>query len=181
VLRAYLALPRSEFAEAAEALLADLPAAEADDRPRVMLVGATCGDAGLFAAIEEAGAAVVEDDVCVGSREFLGDYGTSGGPLQRIAHRLLHRPTCPCKHAGVHERNERLVARARAAAVSGVVLTRWKFCEPHGFDQPDLRNALQAAGLQTVELELSGGGRATAPLQNRLQAFVESLPASRGA
>jgi len=177
VLRAFVAMPREEFAELAEALMNDLPAAGPDARPRVMVVGATCGEAGLFAAVEQAGAAVVDDDVCVGSREFLGDYGTEGPPLQRIARRMLERPTCPCKHAGVHDRNERLVARARAAGVIGVVLTRWKFCEPHGFDIPDLRAALQAAGLQTVDLELSGGGTVTAPLNNRLAAFVESLPA----
>ena len=69
-------------------------------RKRIILSGGVCNHPDIYSVIEEAGGAVVGDDLCTGSRYFSGLIDEKADPVTALAERLLERVVCPAKHGG---------------------------------------------------------------------------------
>ncbi|MBU0492994.1 MAG: 2-hydroxyacyl-CoA dehydratase family protein [Chloroflexi bacterium] len=142
---------------------------------QVVLVGAVLDDPALPAFIQELGASVVDDDLCTGRRavETRVDE-TRADPVLALARRELRRPPCPARYAPGQPPAERLVRLAQDSHAHGVILLQQKFCEPHAFDLPALRAALDRAGISHLTLDMEGSALDGA-LRTRVQAFLELL------
>jgi benzoyl-CoA reductase/2-hydroxyglutaryl-CoA dehydratase subunit BcrC/BadD/HgdB len=57
----------------------------ADKKPRLMVVGAQVDDAAFIKIVEDAGASVVIDDLCPGTRELWADTPVTADPIDGIA------------------------------------------------------------------------------------------------
>jgi bzd-type benzoyl-CoA reductase N subunit len=144
-------------------------------RKRIFLSGGVCNHPDIFTIIEEAGGAVVGDDLCTGSRYFSGLIDEKADPVTAIADRYLERVVCPAKHRGLTDRADHLVRLAREKQAQGVIFFLLKFCDPHAFDYPCLKEALDQAGIPSMLLEVEDRLPADGQLRTRFEAFVEMI------
>ena len=145
------------------------------DRKRIALSGGICDFPDIHHLIDEAGGVVVWDDLCTGARSFAGEFGAAADPIEAIAERYLDRIVCPAKHSGLTPRADHLVRMVREKEAQGVVFTLLKFCDPHAFDYPALKSALDREGIPSLLLEVEDQLPPEGQLKTRFEAFVEML------
>ena len=145
------------------------------DAKRIFLSGGVCNLPDVYSAIEAAGGVVVGDDLCTGSRQLTGTIALEGDLMDAIARRYSERAVCPAKHAGIKRRGEDLVHLARESRAQGVIFLYLKFCDPHAFDYPYLKEMLDAAGIPALLVELEEQTASDGQFRTRCEAFVEML------
>lgn len=140
---------------------------------RLVLAGPVNINEEIYDLADEFGAAVVDDDVCTGRRYF---HGAAAGPSdEQITRRYYDRPHCPSKHKGTTARGEYILDLARRAKADGVIFLQLKFCDPHSFDYPYIRDMLEKAKLRTHLIEVEQTVAPSGQLRTKMQAFVETL------
>ncbi len=142
---------------------------------RLLMAGGICNQPQIHDLIEAAGGAVVWDDFCTGSRYFEALVSTDKNPITAIAERFLRRAVCPAKHAGLRNRAEDLIRMAKEREAKGVIFLYLKFCDPHAFDYPYLKDALDQEGVPSLLLEVEDPLPAEGQLQTRFEAFLEMI------
>jgi benzoyl-CoA reductase/2-hydroxyglutaryl-CoA dehydratase subunit BcrC/BadD/HgdB len=125
--------------------------------------------------IEDAGGTVVWDDTCTGGRAFEGDMDNGKEPLTAMAEHYARRIVCPAKHSGLTDRAEDLIRKVRETRADGVIYIYLKFCDPHAFDVPYLKQMLSKAGIPVMALEMEDRRALSGQLQTRCQAFLEMI------
>lgn len=179
ITRAAMVMDRNLFAPLLEEIVAELAEAPREgkdpERKRVILSGGVCNHPDLCTIIEEAGGRVVGDDLCTGSRSFEGLIGEKAEPVAAIADRILERVACPAKHTGLTDRADHLVRLVREKEAQGVVFFLLKFCDPHAFDVPYLKAALDEAGIASMVIEVEDRLPADGQLRTRFEAFIEMI------
>lgn len=171
------------------------------DPIRLVVSGGVIEDPATLRLIEKAGAIVVGDDLCTGTRSFTvggdavggeGDGPPTGAPtgvltaippdapasLNELARLYLSKVPCPTKHP-IDRRVAGLLATARRGRAAGVVFLLQKFCETHAFDQPYLSSLLTSRGLPSLLLELEQGRLTEGQAATRLGAFLEMIAGRR--
>lgn len=144
-------------------------------RKRLVLSGGICDFPDVYPMIEEAGGAVVWDDLCTGTRVFDGEFAEKTDPIEAIALRYLDRIVCPAKHSGLTNRADHLVKTVRDRNAQGVIILLLKFCDPHAFDYPYLKSALEKEGIPSLLLEVEDQLPPEGQLRTRFEAFLEML------
>ena len=178
VIRASMVMDRSELLVALTDLVTDLETmpVETDTAvKRLFLSGGICNMPDMYGVIESSGGAVVWDDLCTGTRQLTGPIDIDDDPVAAIARRYAKRALCPAKHAGVTTRGDELVRMVRETKAGGVVFLFLKFCDPHAFDYPYLKQMLEAEGIPSLLVEIEDGGGAHGQMRTRIEAFVEML------
>jgi benzoyl-CoA reductase/2-hydroxyglutaryl-CoA dehydratase subunit BcrC/BadD/HgdB len=150
-------------------------AGAAAGRKRLILSGGICDFPDVYPMIAEAGGAVVWDDLCMGTRTFAGNFTTKTDPVEAIAGRYLERIICPAKHSGLTNRADHLIQMVRERDAQGVIILLLKFCDPHAFDYPYLKNALEKEGIPSLLLEVEDQLPPDGQLRTRFEAFLEML------
>jgi len=145
------------------------------DSIRIVLYGNACDHPDIMDLFEEIDAWVVDDDLCTGSRYFLGIEPSSGDPVRSLARRYLERIPCPSKHSTGFDRRQYLVDMVKQSKADGVVMLILKFCDPHDFDYPDIAKKLTESEIPhlLIQTEIQPGSIEQA--RTRLQAFAEIL------
>jgi bzd-type benzoyl-CoA reductase N subunit len=164
-----------EIAAALETKDAGETAVSGPPKKRLILSGGVCNHPDIYTIIEEAGGAVVGDDLCTGSRYFSGLIDEKAEPIAAIAERYQERVVCPAKHRGLTDRADHLVHLAREKRAQGVVFFLLKFCDPHAFDYPYLKEALDKAGIASMVIEVEDRLPADGQLRTRFETFVEMI------
>ena len=155
---------------------------------RLMLWGSIIDNIALVDMIESAGANVVMDDTCVGSRAYFSDVKLTDDPLDGLAYRYLVEIKCPRTFResvfgetskdymkDLESRFGYLKDYAKEWNVNGVVLQSVKYCDIHGYEVPGLRDYLEHIGLPNTYIEHDYNKSALAPLRTRIQAFLEVI------
>ncbi len=142
---------------------------------RLVMAGGICNHPDIYRIIEEAGGVVVGDDFCTGSRYFEGTTEIKDDPVAAIAERYMARPPCPAKHTGLFTRADHLVDIVWEKKAQGVVFFFLKFCDPHAFDYPYLKEALDRKGIPSIMLEVEDQLPSEGQLQTRFETFIEML------
>jgi benzoyl-CoA reductase subunit C len=180
VLASFL-MPREDHLRAVSELVGDLESAEpgADSAlPKVLVMGAACRSENYLSVIEDAGCIVVDDELCTGSRAFAIEAAPDGDPLDRLARMYLARVPCASKHCPGSDTGARLVDKVRESSADGAVFLFTKFCDPWAFDYPYLRDALDAAGIPSLLVEIEQHVPPTEQIKTRFAAFVEMIGAA---
>jgi benzoyl-CoA reductase/2-hydroxyglutaryl-CoA dehydratase subunit BcrC/BadD/HgdB len=144
-------------------------------RKRLVLTGGICSMPEIYRPIEEAGGTVVWDDFCTGSRYFEGTIDLQADLLNSIARRYFNRVICPAKHRDCFSRGENLLKMVENTEAEGVIFVLLKFCDPHAFDFPYMRELLDRAGIPSMLLEIEDQQTSEEQLRTRLEAFIELL------
>lgn len=168
--------PLEEAFAAARALAEEEAPAEAGAVP-VFLHGNVLPSPEALALVEAAGARVVGDDLCTGSRQVAGpSLAGDGGVFLRLARGLLERPRCARTLSGRPlDIAEEVAAAAVASGARGVIAHVAKFCDPYLGRLPVLRRALREAGLPLLVLDGDCTLRSIGQGRTRIEAFVEML------
>jgi benzoyl-CoA reductase/2-hydroxyglutaryl-CoA dehydratase subunit BcrC/BadD/HgdB len=179
IIKAAMTMERDNFVKSLAKIVAELEKAKngklKPSTKKIVLAGSVCSHPDIYDIVEAAGGVVVWDDLCTGSRYFEGIIDEKTPPLVAIADRYVNRIVCPAKHAGLTNRGENLVRIVREHQADGVVFLLLKFCDPHAFDYPYIKEMLEAENipcmLLDIEEQLPTGGQ----LQTRLETFIQIL------
>jgi len=142
---------------------------------RIVLAGGVCNHPDIYRIIEEAGAVVVWDDFCTGSRYFEESVNNNTDPIAAIATRYLERPVCPAKHSGIFTRGENLLKITREKDARGVVFFFLKFCDPHAFDYPYMKEFLDKEGIPSMMFEVEDQLPSEGQMRTRFETFVDMI------
>jgi bzd-type benzoyl-CoA reductase N subunit len=177
VVRASMSMRKEDHTALVRKLLEELSGAPQKNGAaiRVVLYGNACDHPDIMNLFEEAGAVVVDDDLCTGSRYFLHTEPSDGDPIRKIAQRYTRRIPCPSKHSSDFDRRRYLVDMVRKSNADAVVMLVLKFCDPHAFDYPDLAKRLTESNIPHLLIETEMQPASLEQIRTRLQAFVEML------
>ena len=129
----------------------------------------------IYHLIEKAGADVIWDDLCTGTRYFQGLADESGDPVEALADRYMSRIVCPAKHMDMTARGAHLRRLVDEKRIDGVVFLFLKFCDPHGFDYPYLKSFMEEAGVPTLLLEVEEQLPSEGQFRTRFETFIDML------
>ena len=177
IIRAGYFMDRSRYLELLEELLNALPDKEEEskDLVPVYLSGNMAHSGSYFSLIEEAGAIVVNDDLCSGARTLRLMVPENLYPMEALTERYFKSFFCPTKHIGYQAHIETLLEDVQKSGARGVIFLLYKYCEAHYFDYPDLKVALESKGIPTLLLDVEDPSCSLGQLKIRIQAFVEML------
>jgi len=179
IMRAATVMDRGQFCDLLMDLLPHLKhersAYQQRHKKRILLTGGVCNYPDIYSIVEDAGGAVVWDDLCTGSRWFNGLIDEKAAPIEAIARRYFERVICPTKHRNNIDRAQHLVALAKQQKIHGVIFLLLKFCDPHAFDYPYLKYYLDKQGIPNMLLEIEDQIAAIGQLRTRLEAFLEMI------
>jgi len=159
-------------------------AASPGRRVRVHLSGHLCHAPRreLLDAIEDSGAVVVDDDLYHGRRHVSTDVEEGGDPLEAIARWYRQRNVnipCPTRVQQDADWDSWLLGAVRGSGAEAVIHLVPKFCEPHMLYYPELRKALDAAGVPHLQIETEHEGLPLESLRTRIEALVERARRTR--
>jgi len=177
IIRAGYLMDRARYLELLEEIWNALPE-KGDDSGNlvpIFLAGNMTHSDFYFSLIEEAGAIIVQDDLCSGTRFLRLMVPEDTDPIEGLTNRYFTSFLCPTKYKGVHAHAETLVKEVQKSGAKGVIFLLYKYCEPHFFDYPDLKQALESKGIPTLLLEVEDPSYSVGQLKIRVQAFVEML------
>ncbi len=142
---------------------------------RIVLSGGACNLPDLYSIIARHGAQVIWDDFCSGARSFEGLLAEDKNPFEAMVDRYVHRNICPAKHSDLTHRGDHLIKAVQQKKADGVIFLRLKFCDPHAFDYPYLREMLVKADIPCVLIEIDPQQRLSEQVRTRCEAFIEML------
>ncbi|MBI3664395.1 MAG: 2-hydroxyacyl-CoA dehydratase [Acidobacteria bacterium] len=148
------------------------------DAVRVVLRGAFCEQPPLelLEVLEDAGCAVVDDDLQIGSRFFLEPVAETGDPLNALVEAYLHGTVLtPVNNPGKRSRNDDLLDRCKKKGIQGIIFASPKFCEPALYDAVLLRRAAERSSLPTLEFEYEEKMSVFESVRMQAETFVESI------
>lgn len=151
---------------------------ESDGRVRLFGIGSVMEQWAFLRMLEETGATLVDDDFCNGRRYFDNEAPDGPDPVQRVAERMWGKQNCPCKHLSRRDRASCVVDRVRDSGARGALFWQFKFCEPHAFDYPYVKKALESAGIPSIQLEIEQGSVSIEQMRTRVEALVETVRGS---
>ncbi len=159
-------------------------AASPDRRVRVHLSGHLCHAPRreLLEAIEASGAVVVDDDLYHGRRHVSTDVAEDGDPLEAIARWYQQRNVnipCPTRVQQDADWDRWLLNAVRGSGAEAVIHLLPKFCEPHMLYYPELRKALDEAGIPHLQIETEHEGLPLESFRTRIEALVERVRRKR--
>ncbi len=148
---------------------------------KILVTGSVCPFPEVMEVISNAGFFIV-DDLCTGSRFFTFDTqeipSEKSDPkenleaaIEFLAKKYFGKAPCPTKNYS--DRRFRYLIE-RAENVDAVIFLLLKFCEPHFFDYPQLKERLEAMGKKTLLLELEFPV-SEEQLKTRIEAFYETI------
>lgn len=156
-------------------------------KKRILLYGACLDALPLIKLIEDLDAEVVMDDNCMGTRTYFRDVPLTTDPMDGITTRYLGL-TCARtfqeavvgefkkdKSADLQERFAHLGKFIKKWGVEGVVIQLVRFCDPFGFEVPELKDYLNSLNVPNIYLEMEYTTGSLAPLRTRAQTFLETL------
>jgi len=150
---------------------------------RLMVFGAQIDNVAFIELVEESGAWVVADDLCPGARESLTDVTPTADPIDGIAERYLRKIYCGRTYRErkgsyedyMEERFGHLAAAIKDFKVDGVVLYIYKYCDPFGFEVPEIKSYIESKGVPVLYVEDEYSMSTIGRLRTRVQAFLEML------
>jgi benzoyl-CoA reductase/2-hydroxyglutaryl-CoA dehydratase subunit BcrC/BadD/HgdB len=177
IIRAGYLMDRVRYLELLGELLDALPnkTEESENLIPVYLAGNMTHSDSYFSLIEEAGAMVVQDDLCSGARTLRLMVSENLDPIEALTQRYFTSFFCPTKHMGYRAHVEALLGDVQKSGARGVIFLLYKYCEAHYFDYPDLKIALESKGIPTLLLDVEDPSYSLGQLKIRIQAFVEML------
>jgi bcr-type benzoyl-CoA reductase subunit C len=172
------------LAETLGSAAAEATAASSGRRVRVHLSGHLCHAPRreLLEVIEASGAVVVDDDLYHGRRHVSTDVEEDGDPLEALARWYQQRNVnipCPTRVQQDADWDGWLLRAVRGSGAEAVIHLVPKFCEPHMLYYPELRKALDEAGIPHLQLETEHEGLPLESFRTRIEALVERVRRKR--
>ncbi len=152
--------------------------------PRVMLGGSPImwPNWKLPSIVEQAGAIVVSDELCSGTRMFYDavvvDEWTERAMIEAVAEKYLFPCTCPCFTPNL-EREENIFNEVQTGAVEGVIFNAVQGCHLHTIDATRISAMLKEKDIPVLTIRSELGDGDIGQIRIRVEAFLEMIQANR--
>ena len=126
--------------------------------------------------IESCGATIVGDDLYHGFRYISTDVTEDGDPIDALARWYMARNTkvpCPTRVQNNVDWDAYLINAVREERAEGVIVLMAKFCEPHMYYYPEVKEAFERHTVPHLLVETEHEGVALEGLRTRVETFVE--------
>ena len=152
--------------------------------PRILIDGACVDNIDFIRLIEESGANVVADSLCIGTRDYWPHTEVEGDPMKALAHRYLDKINCPRTYRektgetyqeDLESRFGDIGSLSKEFNVDGVILYIYKYCDPFGFEVPARKAYLDSLNMPVLYLEDEYSAGTIGRLRTRIQAFLEMI------
>ncbi len=119
---------------------------------------------------------MVEDDLLLGWRWFVGDVAPDGDPFERLGAAYVNQAApSSTRHEGRQHRADGLIEKVRRARADAVVFMPAKFCEPALFDYVLMKQGLEREGIPHLLVEFEEKMWTFERTRNEIETFVESM------
>jgi len=155
---------------------------------RLLVWGNTMDDTAHTETIEGAEANIVMDDHCGGSRAYRTDVEIAEDLVDGLADNYLVKLVPPRTFreavrgetrkdwaADLESRFGYIGEYIKEWNVNGVIMQLVRYCDPHGFEQPAIKDYFDSLGIPSIYLEHDYSEGALAPLRTRVQGFLEVI------
>jgi bzd-type benzoyl-CoA reductase N subunit len=145
-------------------------------KARVLVYGCIMDNPTFIKLVEECGANVVMDDTCIGTRSYWNEVPLDDDIWDGLVESYFVKFQCPRTFREADTaRFQYILNYAREFKVNSVIFYTLRFCDPHLFDVPDLRDFLQEGGLPVLVLEDDATMATIQGFRTRIQAFIEMI------
>ncbi|MDP2083850.1 MAG: 2-hydroxyacyl-CoA dehydratase family protein [Gemmobacter sp.] len=132
----------------------------------------------ILSMIEDCGAIIVGDDLYHGFRYISTDVPEIGDPIAGLARWYLDRNTgvpCPTRVQNNVDWDAYLLDAIAEERADGMIVLMAKFCEPHMYYYPEVKEAFEARGVPHLLIETEHESMALEGLKTRVETFVEII------
>jgi benzoyl-CoA reductase subunit C len=180
IVKSSMVMDRAEHNALLERLVAGLEQAPATlhGKVPVYLSGHLCQPPklALLDMIEDCGATVVDDDLYHGYRFIASDVPETGDPIDALANWYLDRNRkvpCPTRVDTNADWEVFLLDAVRASGAEGLIVLLVKFCEPHMYYYPEIKEAFDRAGIPILMMETEHDSMPLESMKTRVETFLE--------
>lgn len=140
---------------------------------RILIAGCpmVAGNTKIPELIEDAGAVVVGEESCTGTRQF--ENYVEGYTIEKLADRYFKVP-CACKFSN-EERIERIKELVKEQNADGVVYYTLQYCHTFNVEGALIEKELKKAGIPIIRVETDYSESDKEQLKTRIEAFVEMI------
>ncbi|MCP4266944.1 MAG: hypothetical protein GY777_15465 [Candidatus Brocadiaceae bacterium] len=153
--------------------IGDVP--EKDSVPKLFIWGSILENEEIIKMIEDAGARVVSEDLCTGSRYFDKKVEITDNPYKSISERYLKRSPCS-RMVDVFGRIKSIVTLIERRAISGAIYHSLKFCDHTLYDYPLVKEEFERKHIPLLHINCDGA-KSDGQTKTRIEAFIEQLTA----
>jgi len=152
--------------------------------PRIMVDGACIDNVDFIKLVEDSGANVVVDSLCIGTRDYWPRTETGGDPVDALAHRYLHKINCSRTYRekvgdsfqeDAESRYGDIGSMSKEFKVDGLILYVYKYCDPFGFEVPARKAYFDSIKMPVLYLEDEYSSGSVGRLRTRIEAFLEMI------
>jgi benzoyl-CoA reductase subunit C len=180
IVKSSMVMDKADHNALLESLLAYIEshASRRPDGVRLHLSGHFCQAPKLeiLDLIESCGVTVVGDDLYHGFRYVSTDAPETGDPVEALAHWYMARNTkvpCPTRVQNNVDWDSYLINAVKEGRAEGVIVLMAKFCEPHMYYYPEVKEAFERHGVPHLLIETEHESMALEGLRTRVETFVE--------
>lgn len=147
--------------------------------PRIMVSGTPMAlpNWKLHNIIENAGAVVVNEESCIGTRYYKDIIATDGAGMNEMLEKLTERYMkidCSCFTPN-DDRIDQIIKEYRASGAQGIIDYCLQFCHTYNVEAVKLRQACEKEGIPFMAIESDYSPEDVGQLQTRVEAFLEQI------
>ena len=146
--------------------------------PRLLIWGGILENEEIVKIIEDAGARVVADDLCSGTRFYDVLVEVNGDPFMSLAKRYLQRSPCS-RMVNVFERINNILSLIEKRSVHGAIYHSLKFCDHSLYDFPLIKKEFEKRNVPVLHLTCDYGPQSEGQKRTRIEAFLEQLQTAK--
>ncbi len=131
----------------------------------------------LHNIIEGAGAVVVNEESCIGTRYYKDTIATDGATMDDMLQKLTERymkVDCSCFTPN-DDRIDQVIKEYRASGAQGIIDYCLQFCHTYNIEAVKLREACAREGIPFMAIESDYSPEDVGQLQTRVEAFIEQI------
>ncbi len=152
--------------------IGDIP--ESKSAPSLFIWGSILENEEIIRMIEDAGARVVSEDLCTGSRYFDKEVEITDNPYKSISERYLKRLPCS-RMVDVFGRIKNIIALIERRAISGAIYHSLKFCDHTLYDYPLVKEEFERKNIPLLHINCDNSSKSEGQIKTRIEAFIEQL------
>ncbi|MFO0793303.1 MAG: acyl-CoA dehydratase activase [Candidatus Brocadiaceae bacterium] len=142
--------------------------------PRLFVWGSIMENEQVMKVIEDAGAKVVAEDLCNGSRYFDAQISISNDPILSIAKRYIKRAPCS-RMVNILDRINNVLSIMQEKSIHGAIYHTLKFCDHNLLDYPLIKKTFQEKNIPLLHLTCDYTASSEGQIKTRVEAFLEQL------
>lgn len=154
--------------------IGDVP--EKNSAPKLFVWGSILENEEIIRMIEDAGARVVSEDLCTGSRYFDKKVEITDNPYKSISERYLKRSPCS-RMVDVFGRIKNIISLIERRAISGAIYHSLKFCDHTLYDYPLVKEEFERKHIPLLHINCDNSSKSEGQIKTRIEAFIEQLTA----